>query len=113
ERTADGWIVRDSGSRNGTLVNGIAIAGPTRLRHGDRIGLGSEGPVIEFRLAASSASRRALALAFGMVVLPYSLQAWRPASSRTRGASALPGSASVRNCSIASTASSTPASAPS
>lgn len=69
ERTADGWIVRDSGSRNGTLVNGIAIAGPTRLRHGDRIGLGSEGPVIEFRLAASSASRRALALAFGMVVL--------------------------------------------
>lgn len=31
----------DLGSRNGTRVNGVAIRGPTRLRHGDRIRIGS------------------------------------------------------------------------
>ncbi|MDQ6766302.1 MAG: FHA domain-containing protein [Candidatus Eremiobacteraeota bacterium] len=34
-------FVEDLHSTNGTLVNGRAIDGPTRLRRGDRIGLGA------------------------------------------------------------------------
>ena len=34
------WYVRDCGSVNGTLVNGVKIAEPVPLRPGDRIALG-------------------------------------------------------------------------
>ena len=34
------WFVRDCGSVNGTLVNGVKIADPVPLRPGDRIALG-------------------------------------------------------------------------
>ena len=40
ENTADGWIVRDAGSRNGTRVNGMRLTTPARLAHGDRITAG-------------------------------------------------------------------------
>jgi phosphoserine phosphatase RsbU/P len=40
ERKAEGWTVRDVGSRNGTRVNGLRIAEPVRLAHGDRISAG-------------------------------------------------------------------------
>jgi len=39
ERTADGFLVRDLGSRAGTLVNG-SIAAKVLLQHGDRIAVG-------------------------------------------------------------------------
>jgi adenylate cyclase len=34
------WMVRDCGSVNGTLLNGVRLNAPTPLRPGDRIGLG-------------------------------------------------------------------------
>jgi phosphoserine phosphatase RsbU/P len=36
-RRPDGWVVEDLGSRNGTLVNGRRISGPTTLAPGDVI----------------------------------------------------------------------------
>ncbi len=48
----DHWIVRDLGSRNGTLVNGHPITGDTKLCDTDHIRLGPGGPVIECRLVA-------------------------------------------------------------
>jgi PAS domain S-box-containing protein len=35
----DGWFVEDLGSRNGTFLNGRAVAGPVRLCHLDRINI--------------------------------------------------------------------------
>ena len=43
---ADGFVITDSGSTNGTLVNGVAITAH-RLVDGDRIGIGAT--TIEFR----------------------------------------------------------------
>ncbi len=40
QRVAEGWILRDLNSRNGTFVNGIRVAEPTRLAHGDRVTAG-------------------------------------------------------------------------
>lgn len=40
EDTADGWMVRDAGSRNGTRINGVRLASAARLAHGDRINAG-------------------------------------------------------------------------
>lgn len=47
------WLVRDLGSRNGTLVNGHPVHGPTPLTGGDRIGLGPDGPILEFQHGAA------------------------------------------------------------
>jgi len=49
-KTDDGWSVRDLGSLNGTFVNGEKISNPAILRDQDRIQLGRNGPVVEFRL---------------------------------------------------------------
>ena len=46
-RRGEHWILRDLGSTNGTLVNGRAIRGDVQLAHGDRIELGTSGPIIE------------------------------------------------------------------
>ncbi len=40
--------VQDLGSKNGTLVNGVAVRKATKLRAGDRIAMGK----VEFRASA-------------------------------------------------------------
>lgn len=49
-RTADGYTVRDLGSRNGTYVNGERIAAETELRHDDTLRVGP----LEFRCEMST-----------------------------------------------------------
>ncbi|MDO9171206.1 MAG: FHA domain-containing protein [bacterium] len=44
------FLVTDLGSRNGTLLNGRPVAGPTALRSGDVLQLGADGPRLEFLL---------------------------------------------------------------
>jgi S1-C subfamily serine protease len=48
------WLVRDLGSRNGTLVNGHPIRGDTRLDETDQIQLGAAGPVVEVRFVSDA-----------------------------------------------------------
>lgn len=42
------FLISDEDSRNGTFVNGAAIAGPHPLLHGDQIGLGTARPMLLF-----------------------------------------------------------------
>ncbi len=48
------WMLRDLGSRNGTLVNGHKILADTKLDDTDQIRLGANGPTVEFRLVPDS-----------------------------------------------------------
>jgi pSer/pThr/pTyr-binding forkhead associated (FHA) protein len=41
-----GLVVRDAGSKNGTLVNGELVGAPVLVRLGDKIQLGKGGPVL-------------------------------------------------------------------
>jgi pSer/pThr/pTyr-binding forkhead associated (FHA) protein len=41
ERAADGWLLTDLGSTNGTRLNGWRIREPVRVRTGDRVAFGS------------------------------------------------------------------------
>lgn len=41
ERAADGWLLTDLGSTNGTRLNGWRIREPVRVRAGDRVAFGS------------------------------------------------------------------------
>jgi pSer/pThr/pTyr-binding forkhead associated (FHA) protein len=52
------YRVRDSGSTNGTFLNGRRIAGEEPLANGDIIWLGAEGPQVEVHLLLASAPRR-------------------------------------------------------
>ncbi|GAA1275278.1 DUF1707 and FHA domain-containing protein [Kitasatospora nipponensis] len=47
-RDADGWVLHDLGSTNGTHVNGRRVTGSTPVRPGDLVAFGS----LAFRLAA-------------------------------------------------------------
>lgn len=49
-RTATGAVVRDLGSRNGTLVNKVKIEGPTPLSNGDTLQVGP----LEFRFESEA-----------------------------------------------------------
>lgn len=40
ERDGDEWMLRDLGSKNGTMLNGVRVTAPTALKPGDRIGAG-------------------------------------------------------------------------
>ncbi|MDH4351375.1 MAG: FHA domain-containing protein, partial [Gemmatimonadota bacterium] len=57
-RSGTRWIVRDLGSRNGTLVNGHPIRGETTLDDTDQVRIGNEGPTIEVRLVPDSVPDR-------------------------------------------------------
>jgi len=39
-RDAEGWIVADLGSTNGTYINGVRLTGPTRVGEGDLVRIG-------------------------------------------------------------------------
>ena len=64
-RKAEGFVLQDLVSRNGTFVNGTRISGDTVLKRGDVIGFGSNGPALEFQVVESdedtTASAEALA----------------------------------------------------
>src|SRR5205085_881929 len=47
DSTAEGILLHDLKSTNGTYLNGRRIEGPERLRVGDRIQLGHTGPTLE------------------------------------------------------------------
>jgi hypothetical protein len=49
-RTADGWLLGDSGSTNGTRVNGWLVRGPVDVRAGDLVRFGD----VEYTLAESA-----------------------------------------------------------
>ncbi|MCC6452402.1 MAG: FHA domain-containing protein, partial [Acidobacteria bacterium] len=47
-RTANGFVLEDRGSFNGTFLNDQRITAPTPLTHGDKIRFGTGGPTAEF-----------------------------------------------------------------
>lgn len=49
-----GYEVHDNNSTNGTLVNGARITGSARLKNGDRVKFGREGPEVEVLFRATS-----------------------------------------------------------
>ena len=51
------WVLHDSGSTNGTLINGTKISSTQQLRDGDVISFGKDGPSIEVRLPTPSEAR--------------------------------------------------------
>ena len=53
EVVGDAWEIEDLGSRNGTFVNGRRVQQRERLKHGDIIQLGIDGPLLEVRLEGS------------------------------------------------------------
>ncbi|MBI3817725.1 MAG: FHA domain-containing protein [Planctomycetes bacterium] len=53
-RTADGWLLRDCGSTNGTFVNGEKITLPTTLKSGANFALGSVAIVLEVETGGAS-----------------------------------------------------------
>ncbi len=56
-RAVDGGLVLvDIGSTNGTFVNGQRLSGEHRLREGDVIQFGGEGPTAEFRAGAEASA---------------------------------------------------------
>jgi S1-C subfamily serine protease len=54
-RRGDAWVLCDLGSRNGTFLNGTALAGEAALHDGDTIGLGTGGPALRFRATTPAA----------------------------------------------------------
>ena len=49
-----GYTITDTGSTNGTFVNGKKISGPTALNQGDKIQFGAKGPETEVNFSRSS-----------------------------------------------------------
>ncbi|HYD53317.1 MAG TPA: trypsin-like peptidase domain-containing protein [Gemmatimonadaceae bacterium] len=81
------YLVRDAGSTNGTLVNGVRVAGDRALRDGDVIGLGPNGPTVQVRVigtAPSSARRGVLvasALLLAGIMIPLAM-VWKSRQAR-------------------------------
>ncbi len=56
DKEGDDYVLRDLGSSNGTFLNGKRIFGPTKLKDGDEIVIGTSK--MEFRLGAGGAKPR-------------------------------------------------------
>jgi len=68
-RKAEGFVLQDLGSRNGTFLNGKRITADTPLQDGDVIAFGATGPALEFHaLDRESGDAPATAAAEGMAV---------------------------------------------
>ena len=80
EQRGTRWVVRDLGSKNGTLVNGHPIRGDTTLDDTDQIRLGPAGPVVEVRLVSDATPDRA----------PARAPAARTTSPRATGSTPVP-----------------------
>lgn len=52
--TNDGYEIHDSGSTNGTFVNGKKVSGTVKLNGGDKIKFGAKGPEAEVIVAVST-----------------------------------------------------------
>src|SRR5260370_41127892 len=63
DRDADGYFIRDTGSRHGTFVNGMRIA-TTRLRSNDQIALGTPDHSLLFEASEPDSSTRSLLAQF-------------------------------------------------
>jgi len=53
-RKAEGFVLQDLGSKNGTYVNGERVEGDRLLADGDVIGFGAKGPALEFHVQAEA-----------------------------------------------------------
>jgi serine phosphatase RsbU (regulator of sigma subunit) len=68
DRDADGYFLRDTGSRHGTFVNGMRIT-TTRLRSQDKIALGTPDHTILFEVQELEVSTRSLLAQFSQTGL--------------------------------------------
>ena len=68
DRDADGYFVRDTGSRHGTFVNGLRIT-TTRLRSQDQIALGTPENSLLFEVPENESSTKSLIAQFSQTSL--------------------------------------------
>jgi S1-C subfamily serine protease len=62
-RKAEGFVLQDLQSKNGTFVNGRRVAGEVLLHEGDVVTFGEHGPAIEFRVVDADQAEPALVAA--------------------------------------------------
>lgn len=90
-RGADGFVLKDLDSKNGTFINGQRVTADVHLKDGDVIGFGDKGPALEFHVidagaaapsedGAADLARRASAPRQEFVATP---RASAPATSRS------------------------------
>src|SRR5215469_6015281 len=68
DRDADGYFVRDTGSRHGTFVNGMRITA-TRLRSQDKIALGTPDHTLVFEMPDAESSTKSLLAQFSQTTI--------------------------------------------
>lgn len=89
------WEIHDLGSTNGTFVNESRLAGPRRLKVGDRIRVGNTVLVYE-EIESGRGFRNLVAVLIALATLVGAIVAWRTsvatddsAGARTRGTTVL------------------------
>lgn len=55
-RGADGFVLKDLDSKNGTFINGNRVTADVHLKDGDVIGFGDKGPALEFHVIEAAAA---------------------------------------------------------